>query len=399
MKNIKNVLKIGMVMLSLSTSYACDFKPKEKKAETQMAKAILAEHKHVSNTVKIALLLDTSNSMDGLIDQAKSQLWDIVNKFAYVKARCGNDPNPDYIRPNLEIALYQYGNDQLSAQEGYIQQVLGFTGDLDEISEKLFSLTTNGGEEYCGTVIQTSLNQLDWGKNADHLKMIFIAGNEPFTQGKLNYRAAATNAKEKNIIVNTLFCGNYEQGVASHWKDGAILTGGDYIAIDHNKKIVYIDTPYDEAIVQLNSKLNNTYISYGSLGQAKLKNQFVQDANAMEMEEAVAVKRAVSKSSRLYNNKTWDLVDAAADKDFDIAKIDKKELPKEYQNKTNTEIEAEIANKKATRIKIQEQIQNLDKKRQEYIVNNQEEASGELENAMLNAIKKQAEKKNYKWDE
>ena len=29
--------------------------------------------------VQIALLLDTSSSMDGLIDQAKSQLWKIVN--------------------------------------------------------------------------------------------------------------------------------------------------------------------------------------------------------------------------------------------------------------------------------------------------------------------------------
>ena len=55
--------------------------------------------------------------------------------------------NHDYIRPNLEIALYQYGNDNLSSSEGYIQQVLGFSGDLDEISEKLFSLNTNGGEE------------------------------------------------------------------------------------------------------------------------------------------------------------------------------------------------------------------------------------------------------------
>lgn len=398
MKNIKKVIGLGILALSFSTGYACEFKPKEKKAKTLVAKALTEDHKHVNNTVKIALLLDTSNSMDGLIDQAKSQLWDIVNKFAYIKARCGNEPNPDYIRPNLEIALYQYGNDQLSSKEGYIQQVLGFTGDLDEISEKLFSLTTNGGEEYCGTVIQTSLNQLDWGKNADHLKMIFIAGNEPFTQGKLNYRDATTNAKEKSIIVNTIFCGNYEQGISSQWKDGAILTGGDYIAIDHNKRITYIDTPYDADIVQLNSKLNNTYISYGSLGQSKLKKQYVQDANAMEIEEAVAVKRAVSKSSRLYNNKTWDLVDAADDKDFDISKIDKKELPKQYQNKTNTEIEAEIANKKATRTKIQQQIQALNKKRQAYIAKNQEEASGELENAMLNAIKKQAERKNYKWD-
>ena len=32
--------------------------------------------------VQIALLLDTSSSMNGLIDQARSQLWSVVNEFA-----------------------------------------------------------------------------------------------------------------------------------------------------------------------------------------------------------------------------------------------------------------------------------------------------------------------------
>jgi len=206
--------------------------------------------------------LDTSNSMDGLINQAKSQLWDIVNEFTH--AKCGNE-----MRPDLQIAIYQYGNDDLSSGEGYIQQVLNFSGDLDEISEKLFSLTTNGGEEYCGAVIQTSLKQLEWGKNPDNLKMIFIAGNEPFNQGKLNYKDAVVNAKEKDIVVNTIFCGNYEQGIQTNWKNGAMLSGGEYMAIDHNKQVVQVSTPYDDSIIKLNSKLNKTYVGYGALGVSK----------------------------------------------------------------------------------------------------------------------------------
>jgi len=35
--------------------------------------------------IQMAILLDTSNSMDGLIDQAKSQLWKIVNELALSK--------------------------------------------------------------------------------------------------------------------------------------------------------------------------------------------------------------------------------------------------------------------------------------------------------------------------
>ncbi|QLG44521.1 vWA domain-containing protein [Costertonia aggregata] len=392
MKNARQILGAGLMAFTLATSTACEAKTKKTSKETLIAQVMTNKEKTANNTVKIALLLDTSNSMDGLINQAKAQLWDIVNKFTH--AKCGNET-----RPKLEIALYQYGNDALSSKEGYIQQVLDFSGDLDEISEKLFSLTTNGGEEYCGTVIQTSLKQLDWGKNPDNLKMIFIAGNEPFTQGKLNYVDAVTNAKEKDVVVNTIFCGNYEQGINTKWKDGAKRTGGEYMAIDHNKQVVHIDTPYDDIIIKLNGKLNKTYISYGSLGQVKMEAQATQDTNAYEMEEAVAVKRAVSKSSRLYSNSSWDLVDASDDSGFDVSKIKKEQLPATLKGKSNAEIETFIAEKKAERKKIQKEIRELNTKRNAYIAKNQKEGSkGELENAMLNAIERQASKKDYRWE-
>jgi signal recognition particle subunit SEC65 len=392
MKNVKQILVIGFLCLTLTSAYGCELKNK-KTSEPLIAQAIVHDNeKEVNNTVKIALLLDTSNSMDGLINQAKAQLWDIVNKFTH--AKCSNDA-----QPKLKIALYQYGNDNLSSREGYIQQVLDFSGDLDEISEKLFSLTTNGGEEYCGQVIQTSLKQLDWGKNEDNLKMIFIAGNEPFTQGKLNYKDAVTNAKEKDVVVNTIFCGNYEQGINTDWKNGAKLTGGEYIAIDHNRQVVHIDTPYDDVIIKLNSKLNKTYISYGALGQAKQSKQYTQDSNAMKMEEAVAVKRAVSKSSRMYSNSSWDLVDAIEENEIEISEIDDKYLPEALQGKSVGVIAEYVEEKKSERTKIQKEIQELNKKREAYISKNQkEDLKGELENAMLEAIKRQAEKKNYRWD-
>lgn len=340
--------------------------------------------------VRIALLLDTSNSMDGLINQAKAQLWDIVNEFTY--ARCGNGT-----RPLLQISLYEYGNDKLSSEEGYIRQVIGFTDDLDELSEKLFSLTTDGGEEYCGEVIQTSLDQLKWGKNDDDLKLIFIAGNEPFTQGKLDYKEAALQAKEKDVIVNTIFCGNVRQGVSTKWKDGAVLTGGEYMAIDHNRQVVHIKTPYDKVIIELNGKLNNTYIGYGSRGREKKAMQSMQDSNAAEMQEAVAVKRTLSKSSSYYRNSSWDLVDAVKDENLDVSKLKQDDLPQELKGKSEKEIKAYVSKKKAERSAIQTEIQATNAKRDAYIAKQQNQEKGELENALINAIKKQASSKNFTW--
>ena len=386
MKRINTLIIAGLSILAFSVANATE---DVKVPSDQLA--ISTEEARYDNKVQIALLLDTSNSMDGLINQAKAQLWDIVNEFTY--ARCHNKS-----RPRLEIALYQYGNNDLASREGYIQQVLGFSSDLDEISEKLFSLSTNGGEEYCGQVIHTSLKQLDWSKNRDHLKLIFIAGNEPFTQGKLNYKDAALQAKENDVVINTIFCGDYHQGIQTEWKKGALLTGGEYMAIDHNQRIVHIDTPYDEVIIKLNNRLNKTYISYGAAGAAKVAQQSAQDANAMEMEEVVAVKRAVSKSSGYYKNSSWDLVDAAEEDDFDVGSVERKHLPSNLQKKSDSELSAYISEQKEERKKIQEEIKDLNSKREEYISKQHQQEKGELEGAMLKAIRNQAAKKNYSWD-
>lgn len=391
MRNLKKIPSIAVVLMMVGSLYACPLMANDSK-ERQIRHAFISAkgEKPTKQFVRIALLLDTSNSMDGLINQAKAQLWDIVNEFTY--ARCGNDT-----RPELQIALYEYGNDDLSSREGYIRQVIGFSSDLDDISEKLFSLSTNGGEEYCGTVINTSLKQLDWGKNPDDLKLIFIAGNEPFTQGKLDYRDATYQAKEKDVVVNTIFCGNYDQGISTNWKDGAVRTGGDYMAIDHNQEIVHIATPYDDIIIELNSKLNKTYVGYGAIGTQKARKQIAQDANAYALEESVAVKRAVSKSSRFYKNSSWDLVDAVEADEQALDRLETPALPKALQDKSKKEIKEFLAAKQVERTKIQKKIQEVNAKREAYIAEQQNEQRGELENAMVKAIKKQAERKNYTW--
>ena len=346
-----------------------------------------------TQTIKVALLLDTSNSMDGLINQAKTQLWEIVNELSYAKS--------DGKSPNLEIALYEYGNDGIESKDGYIRQVLNFSNDLDEISEKLFSLSTNGGSEFCGLVIQKSLKELQWKKgHKNDLNIIFIAGNERFTQGHISYEDAAKNAVKRNVIVNTIFCGNYENGVQGKWKEGALLTGGEYLNIDHNKSIVHISTPFDVLILRLNKKLNGTYIGYGSQGAHKLRMQNVQDENACKLDEVVEVKRAISKSSSLYKNTAWDLVDAQKEADFSYEKLDKKALPKELIGKSTSQIKAYVAKKSNERSAIQQEIRALDKKRRNYIsTQNKASKNNDLQSALIQCIKKQAKKQGYTFKE
>ena len=385
---MKTQLKTFLFSIALIGFTACN--ANNKKVNVDYAQTEITKNKPSKQYIKVALLLDTSNSMDGLIDQAKAQLWDIVNELSY--AKCNNN------KPNLQIALYEYGNDRLNGDEGYIKQVLSFSEDLDKISKELFSLTTNGGEEYCGQVIQTSLNQLKWGKNPDDLNLIFIAGNEPFTQGKTNYKDASTNAKEKDVTINTIFCGDYKQGISSSWKDGASLTNGDYMAINQNNATVHVASPYDDAILILNQKLNKTYVIYGQKGKQKMELQAEQDTNASLYSKANAVSRTVSKSSHLYKNKTWDLVDAEAEESFKYDDLENKQLPEVLKGKSKTEIKVYVAKKRKERERIQKEIQDLNNKRKLFILDHKKENANGLENAMTKAIKEQAKRKRYSWN-
>jgi len=386
---MKTSIKI-LGLITIISLWAFSSKTKIHQPLLPKASEVAAKHPAKQNSIKVALLLDTSNSMDGLIDQAKAQLWEIINQLSFAKH--------DKKHPNLYIALYEYGNDRLESSDKYIRKVIDFSNDLDLISEKLFSLTTDGGSEYCGAVIQTSLDDLKWGKKDDDLNLIFIAGNESFTQGEVSYVEATANANKKRVTVNTIFCGDYNTGVSGEWAAAAAKTNGDYFAINQNKKHVYIATPYDDIIIQLNIKLNATYIGYGRQGHKKMALQSVQDDNAIALNEVVAVKRAVSKSNHLYNNASWDLVDASKEKEFSYQKVKRTDLPKELRKKTPKELEVYVSNQAKKRDKIQKQINSLNLKRKKFIAEKQtKNISENLENAIISTLKKQAKKRNYTW--
>lgn len=342
-----------------------------------------------NNKIQVALLLDTSNSMDGLIDQAKSRLWNIVNTLTTLKYSGKT--------PDIEIALYEYGNDGLAQQSNYIRQVTPLTTDLDLISEKLFALKTNGGNEYCGAVIQDATRKLQWGKANSNMKLIYIAGNEAFNQGGINYKEAISDALKNDIYVNTIFCGSSMEGINTFWKDGANYGKGKYFNIDSNLSVQYVVTPYDDKISECNVRINNTYIGYGAIGSSKKMNQEAQDKNAQKLSSANYAERAVSKSKAVYKNESWDLVDRVKEDPKAIAKIKKTELPAELQNKSEAELEAIVTKKTKEREAIQKEIGELGRKRQQYIdiEAKKSKSQDDLGNAINSSIMTLAKAKGY----
>jgi len=340
--------------------------------------------------VQLAILLDTSNSMDGLIKQAKTQLWSIVNTFGEAK-RGGQEAF-------VEVALYEYGNSALDAESYYIRKVLPFTRDLDEVSDQLFELKTNGGDEYCGAVIRRAAEQLQWDDSPRTYRAMFIAGNEPFNQGPIDPGSACREAMERSIFVNTIHCGNESVGENTGWKSGALVTGGDFSVIDQNKVVAVIKCPQDAIIIQLNEELNQTYLKFGTRGEEGALKQRRQDGNSKLSREG-QINRVVTKATQNYTNSLWDLVDASKDESFKLEEVAVEHLPKELQMLTQKERADKVAEMAAKRAKIQQQIKKLNAEREVFLAAERkkqgEDTGGTLGAEVRKAVSQQAASLGY----
>ena len=120
-----------------------------------------------------------------------------------------------------------------------------------------------------------------------------------------------------------------------------------------------------------------------------------QDLNADKYSMANAADRAVFKSSKKYKAEKWDLIDAYK-KDKAVLK-NTAALPDTMQDISIEEMEARIQSAISERETIQQEIQDLDKKRRSFKAEKVKEGNkNELEENMLKSIREQAKKKGFK---
>jgi von Willebrand factor type A domain len=351
---------ICVLAVALATSVAVAQAEEAKQAKAKPGSAPRAQ---------LALLLDTSNSMDGLIDQAKTQLWAIVGEFTKLDL-AGKSPR-------LEVALYEYGNSGIPASTGFIRQVVPLTEDVDRISEALFALKTNGGNEFCGQVIQVATEQLEWSTGRRDLRAIFIAGNEPFTQGQVDYRVACKSAADKGITISTIHCGDRQTGIATQWEDGAKLADGSYFCINQDHKTYAIAAPQDQELAKLSAELSTTYLPYGVHRQEAANRQVAQDSNAAKSAASSAAARAGFKASKLYRNSGWDLVDAVADETINLEDLPADQLPEAMKSLDGPARARYVAKMAKKRESIQAKIRKLSDARDSYLAKERKRLAAE----------------------
>jgi hypothetical protein len=328
--------------------------------------------------IDLAICLDVSGSMQGLINSARARLWDVVNELAKIKPA-----------PNLRVALFSYGSARYPRETGWIRKDLDLTSDLDTLYEKLFALKIGGNVEYATRVCRDAVEELSWSEGKDALRIIFVCGNESASQDReISLKQAAEKAKGKGILVNTIYCGNAQHRDAAGWIEFAALAGGRFASIDQERGTVAIAAPQDKQIVELGNQMNATYLAYGKSGADKARNQLAQDRNAYSAGEAVAASRVASKNSGLYRCEEWDLVDRMKqDPKFDVTKLAEADLPAAMRKLTPEQRVACVKDAAAKREALQKQIAELTRQRDAYVREQMKRQQGSAGRALDAALR------------
>lgn len=343
-----------------------------------------------SRPVDLVIALDTSESMENLIDSARARMWDIVNELARMTPQ-----------PELRVGLVTFGSpDVAGADDGFVAVRSDLTSDLDAFHGQLMSLRTRGGDELVGRALEAAVERMDWSPDPKALRLIFIAGNESADQGveRTDFRAVAEVARRRDIVINALHAGPRSVAIADKWPEIARAGGGNFSAIDAAASLEQVPTPHDAELLALNARLNDTYLPFGEGGAAGLANQRVQDNNATRLGVASCSSRVVAKGSALYDNSSWDLVDAALGDGFQWAGLRDEDLPETLRPLSGEERQAFVDGLRKQRQEIQERIQAVSEQREAFLRGLRGRPDGEpgLDDALREALILQAAEKGFR---
>lgn len=291
--------------------------------------------------VQIALVLDTSSSMDGLVAQARAQLWEIVAEMqvdSHGRAR------------EVAVALYQYGNSRLSPDKGFLEQITPLTTDFDLLAARLETLSTSGGQEYAPLAVHRALQELQWDSDDNVERIIVVAGNENFNQGPLGVEAALREAQTRKVRVIPIYCANKgtTRGALESWKRASTLAGMDFQSIDPDQAVAEIESPYDHRILEKYRALEET-------------NGVAADASrpsaSLSVDRAVVYSRQGDAACYLHEYEGGGQVPTAA-------------LPAEVKSRSPEAQERYLQQQVVVREQLKQEIEELNEQRQEHIRKN-----------------------------
>ena len=304
--------------------------------------------------IDVVFAVDTTASMGGLIEGAKRTVWSIAN---HIKQ---SDQHAD-----VHVGLVAYRD----IGDDYVTRDFPLSGDLDAMFVELSSYRAAGGGDIPEDVaagMYDSIYKMKWRANAT--KMIFIVGDAaPADRGDVpRFDVLAKTASDKQIIVNTIRCGE-DRDTAAAWQQIAMLGHGEFSTIRQDGGVQDIATPYDDKLAALSSQIDHSSVILGAAHRGHY---------AAKMAAAEAAPAAAKADRAGYYA---SMGSAAARDDGDaVAKVAKggtatvdtmnaDDLPADLQGLSKDELKKELSSRADKRKELQNEIEELSKKRAEFL--------------------------------
>jgi hypothetical protein len=340
----------------------------------------------------VAFVLDTTGSMSGLIEGAKRKIWSIANQLVSAQQRT-----------DVRFALIGYRD----RGDAYVTRVYDLTDDLDAVYARLMQFQADGGgdgPESVNQALHEAVTRLDWSRSPDVYRVIFLVGDAPphlDYQDDVRYDRSVRLARQRDIAVNAIQCGNWEE-TAQIWREIASLGMGSYAAIAQDGGMALVSTPMDEELARLNRELAGTVVAYGAEHERRAAEEKV--GNALRAEAPAAADRLAylaKASSGAVVTGAKDLVaDVAAGEP--VASVAPEALPPALRALPAAEREKYVEQQVAKRKRVQARIARVTAERDAYLAKQEAEAraAGEadaFDQRVNDAIKAQAARKGISY--
>src|SRR5262249_44288331 len=151
---------------------------------------------------------------------------------------------------------------------------------------------------------------------------------------KMNYRddvqypETGKLAVQKDIIINTVQCGNHKE-TQKYWQDICRKAEGSYVQIDaRGGPVVVVETPFDKELAKINAELAHSTVTFGD-GRRQMATKKRAKA-AAGLPAAEGAERAAF-TGRSGGGSANDLLENIKNKKVKLEELRKEELPPELQ--------------------------------------------------------------------
>lgn len=332
--------------------------------------------------VEVVFCVDTTGSMTGLIDAAKSKIWAICNQMLNGRPM-----------PMLKVGLVAFRD----KGDEYVTKVYDLRDDLDEVYADVQTFVATGGgdtPEAVNQALDDAVNKISWSRDRNTIKILYLVGDAPphmdYTDD-VKYPTTCALAAKRGILINAIQCGN-DADCTRHWKDICERGKGAYVAIPQNGGTKATPTPFDRRLAEINAELARGTVVFGDPTKrvADLKK-----AKAVESLSAEIAADRVGYLAKVGRVARYDLLEAMQSGKFTLASIPSQQLPDELQKMTpkdRAEYLAKLADKRA---KLLAEARELDRQRATHLMKEMEKNKESFDAQVLLLLRKQTSRRIY----